>query len=66
MAKKTRRSPYDLNLEYRTTRELENSIIWCIVILLSAIITEDSLFFLTKMLPLLIAGAAGTILVNAK
>jgi hypothetical protein len=52
-------------LEFSMHRELENASIWCIVILLVAIVLEDVNVFL-KILPLLVAGAAGTLLVNAK
>ena len=65
MAKKKEKSVYHSILNFRTATEFENAIIWCSVILLVVIITND---FKTSvnLLPLLVAGAAGTLLINAQ
>ena len=59
-------NPYDSMVNYRTTRELENVIIWSIVILLTAIVVQDTTLYISKLLPLMIAGAAGSLLINSK
>ncbi|MCD6216039.1 MAG: hypothetical protein J7J92_03125 [Candidatus Aenigmarchaeota archaeon] len=62
MAKK---GPYDFDLNYRTEKEIENAIIWCIVILLSTYIVKDTVQMF-RIIILLVAGAAATLIINAR